>query len=185
LSSSAETDNPEEIQKNALPALGNSLEGKSNVKCVLSQVLFAMDGSLSELYQEIIIEHNRAPRNKAKLPAATRVASGYHPSCGDEIAVFVEIYGDGIKNIAFDGEGCAISQASASIMTELLSGKSIGEACKIIDEVCAALGNQLEDIPLGHYGEVAALCGVKKFPMRIKCATLAWHAAKEAILGDK
>jgi nitrogen fixation NifU-like protein len=156
----------------------------SKFKHTLSQVLFAMDEALGELYQEIIVEHKRAPRNKFKLPGATKVASGYHPSCGDDVAVFVKIEDNVIKNIAFDGEGCAISQASASLMTELLSGKSVDEARQTIDSVCAALTDLAAGGNLEKYGEVAALSGVKKFPMRIKCATLAWHAAREALEDD-
>jgi nitrogen fixation NifU-like protein len=146
-----------------------------------------MDGSLQELYQEIILEHNRSPRNKRKLPVPAKFARGNNPSCGDDVTVFAEIENDIIKDIAFYGEGCAISQASASLMTELLMGKGKREAVEIIENVCSALsepGKSREsekNPPLDSYGEVAALAGVKNFPMRIKCATLAWHAAKEAI----
>ncbi|MDR1433139.1 MAG: SUF system NifU family Fe-S cluster assembly protein [Puniceicoccales bacterium] len=144
-----------------------------------------MDATLNELYQDIILEHNRAPRNKHTLPAPAKVARGHNPSCGDSVTVFVAMEGDVVKCIAFDGEGCAISQASASLMTELLSGKTKREAGEIIDAVCRALGDAdgcvAQTNPLEQYGEVAALIGVKKFPMRIKCATLAWHAAKDAM----
>jgi nitrogen fixation NifU-like protein len=144
-----------------------------------------MDTSLNELYQEIILEHNRMPRNKLKLSNPTKVAQGYNPSCGDDITVFVEIEDGILKRVTFDGEGCAISQASASLMTELLIGKSLEDAEKIIEDVFMALNKtdteQTAANGLEMYGEVASLIGVKKFPMRIKCATLAWHAVKEAI----
>ncbi|MDR2737909.1 MAG: SUF system NifU family Fe-S cluster assembly protein [Puniceicoccales bacterium] len=140
-----------------------------------------MDNALQELYQEIILEHNRMPRNKRRLQTPTKLSHGNNPSCGDEVVVFVDIDGNVIREITFDGEGCAISQASASLMTELLVGKTRVEAAKIIGDVCSVLGNAAEESILEPYGEVSALAGVKKFPMRVKCATLAWHAANEAI----
>jgi nitrogen fixation NifU-like protein len=109
------------------------------------------------------------------------MAEGNHPSCGDEVTIFTKIRGEIIEEITFYGEGCAISQASASLMTELLTGKTKKEAKKIIGDVCFALSEAEAEVPLDAYGEVAALIGVKKFPMRIKCATLPWHAAKDAI----
>jgi nitrogen fixation NifU-like protein len=140
-----------------------------------------MDNILQELYQDVILEHNRAPRNKCKLLSSTKFAKGSNPSCGDDVTVFVEMENDTIKRITFDGEGCAISQASASLMTELLAGKPRFEAERIIGDVCSALNDTANGNALEAYGEIAALAGVKKFPMRVKCATLAWHAAKEAI----
>jgi nitrogen fixation NifU-like protein len=145
-----------------------------------------MEETLEDLYQDVILEHNRVPRNKCKLPLPSKSAQGYNPSCGDDITVFVEITDDIIHRITFDGEGCAISQASASLMTEILTGKSRQEAFKIIDDICSTLSNPTPAVdsnnPLEQYGEVMSLVGVRKFPMRIKCATLAWHAAKEALL---
>ncbi|MDR1413497.1 MAG: SUF system NifU family Fe-S cluster assembly protein [Puniceicoccales bacterium] len=144
-----------------------------------------MDPALTELYQEIILEHNRAPRNRGKLSAPAQSSRGYNASCGDDITVFVEVENNTIQKITFDGEGCAISQASASLMTELLIGKSCTEANRIIDEICSTLSEKNNALEAGNalsgYGEVASLIGVKSFPMRIKCATLAWHAAKEII----
>ena len=144
-----------------------------------------MDASLNELYQEIILEHNRTPHNKHPLANPTKIAQGYNPSCGDNITVFAAMENGIVKSITFDGEGCAISQASASLMTELLTGRSQQEAEKIIDAVCAALGDRngrsFQENSLEQYGEVASLIGVKKFPMRIKCATLAWHAARDEV----
>ncbi|MDR1595470.1 MAG: SUF system NifU family Fe-S cluster assembly protein [Puniceicoccales bacterium] len=143
-----------------------------------------MDTSLNELYQEIIMDHNRYPRNKCRLPSPAKAANGYSPSCGDDVTVFVEMKNGTIKRITFDGEGCAISQASASLMTCLLTGLDKSKAEKIIVDICSFLGDSStdeEDSVLERYGEVGALVGVKKFPMRIKCATLPWHAAHDAI----
>jgi nitrogen fixation NifU-like protein len=142
-----------------------------------------MDKTLEELYQDVIREHNRVPRNK--LSASAKSAQGYNPSCGDDITVFVEVKDDIIQRMTFDGEGWTISQASASIMTEILTGKSRQEAFKIIDDICSTLSTPttatIQNNPLEQYGEAMSLIGVKKFPMRIKCATLTWHAAKETI----
>ena len=144
-----------------------------------------MDSSLSEVYQDIILDNNRNPRNKRKMDDPSGSSQGYNPSCGDEVTVFVKLDDKIIKELTFYGEGCAISQASASLMTTLLTGKTIDDANKIIDEVYGALSNDFSDKEcfaiLEKYGEVCALFGVRKFPMRIKCATLAWHAAKDAI----
>jgi nitrogen fixation NifU-like protein len=142
-----------------------------------------MDAALSELYQDIILEHNRNPRHREVLPSPNGVARGNNPSCGDDITVFVAVCDGIVERITFAGDGCAISKASASLMTELLTGKPIDEAEKIIGEVCALLNSDAQGAnPLERYGEVAALAGVKKFPMRVKCATLAWHAAGDALV---
>jgi nitrogen fixation NifU-like protein len=144
-----------------------------------------MDEALKELYQEVILEHNRALRNKFQLPLLAKFAQGYNPSCGDDMPIFVEMKDNIIRNITFDGEGCAISQASASLMTEILVGRSKQKAIEIIDSVCSVLSDTngviQKDNPLEQYGKVVAPSGVRKFPMRIKCATLAWHATTEAI----
>jgi nitrogen fixation NifU-like protein len=148
-----------------------------------------MDSALTELYQEIILEHNRAPHNKCRLQPPAVFARGHNPSCGDDITVFVELDGGIVKRIAFDGEGCAISQASASLMTDLLIGRTKKDAAGIISAVCSLLtadnsdGVVESDNPLEIYGDVAALLGVRKFPMRLKCATLPWHAANDALSG--
>lgn len=142
-----------------------------------------MDDTLNELYQEIILEHNRHPRNKRPLEHPTCCAQGYNPSCGDNISVFISVKDDAIQDITFDGEGCAISQASASLMTEYLHGKTVEEARRIVQEICDVLSNKQPENNLDAYGEIAALTGVKQFPMRIKCATLAWHALQDALNG--
>lgn len=144
-----------------------------------------MNEDLHELYQDVILEHNRRPRNNREMTDATCSAEGYNPTCGDDVKVFVKLDGNIIIDVSFSGEGCAISQASASLMTELISGKSISEARTIVDKICRTLsGSNLGDSgvdSLQEYGEVVALCGVKNFPMRIKCATLVWHALNDAL----
>lgn len=136
---------------------------------------------LSELYQQVILDHNRRPRNRGKLPTANRVAHGDNPTCGDQCSVYIELDGDTIKGITFDGSGCAISQASASLMTTQLKGKTTAEAEKLFEDFheIVTSGKEPEEI-----SDVAAFAGVHAFPARIKCATLGWHAALNAIKGD-
>jgi nitrogen fixation NifU-like protein len=136
---------------------------------------------LSDLYQQVILDHNRRPRNRGKLPQATRVAHGDNPSCGDQCSVYLNLDGDKISDITFDGSGCAISQASASLMTTQLKGKTTEEAQKLFDEFheIVTSGKEPEEI-----SDIAAFAGVHAFPARIKCATLGWHAALNALKGD-
>ncbi|PTY06278.1 SUF system NifU family Fe-S cluster assembly protein [Opitutaceae bacterium EW11] len=133
---------------------------------------------LSDLYQSVILDHNKRPRNRGKLPTANRVASGDNPTCGDQCTVYLKMDGDRIGEIAFDGSGCAISQASASLMTTQLKGKNAVEAEAIYKEFSDIVktGNAPEE-----FNELAAFAGVHAYPARIKCATLAWHAALEAL----
>ena len=141
-----------------------------------------MNEDLHELYQDVILEHNRRPRNNREIVDATCTAEGYNPTCGDDIKIFIKLDGKVIVDVSFSGEGCAISQASASLMTELINGKTIDEARAIVDKICKYLSGEESDInALEEYGEVISLCGVKNFPMRIKCATLAWHALHDAL----
>lgn len=136
---------------------------------------------LSDLYQQVILDHNRRPRNRGKLPTANRVAHGDNPTCGDQCSVYLQLEGDRIKDISFDGSGCAISQASASLMTTQLKGKTTAEAEKLFKDFheIVTSGNPPEEI-----SDVAAFAGVHAFPARIKCATLGWHAAINALKGD-
>ena len=136
---------------------------------------------LSDLYQQVILDHNRRPRNRGKLPTATRVAHGDTSSCGDQCIVYLDLDGDRIKDLSFDGSGCAISQASASLMTTQLKGKTAAEAQKLFDEFhpIVTTGEPPEEISY-----IAAFAGVHAFPARIKCATLGWHAALNALKGD-
>jgi nitrogen fixation NifU-like protein len=140
-----------------------------------------MTSELRELYQQVILDHNRRPRNRGKLPTANRVAHGDNPSCGDQCDVFLRVEGDRIAEISFDGSGCAISQASASLMTTQLKGKTAAEAEKLFSEFrdIVTTGREPEEI-----SDLAAFAGVHAFPARIKCATLGWHAALNALKGD-
>jgi nitrogen fixation NifU-like protein len=138
-----------------------------------------MDDSLHELYQDIILEHSRSPHNKHVPVSYDAHSDGYNASCGDSVSVYASFDGDAISALAFSGEGCAISQASASLMAQLLENRTKDEALEIIGDVCGGLSGEGGD--LSKYGDVMALAGVRRFPMRIKCATLAWHAIEEAI----
>ncbi|MDR2377249.1 MAG: SUF system NifU family Fe-S cluster assembly protein [Puniceicoccales bacterium] len=140
-----------------------------------------MDSPLQELYQEIILEHNRHPRHAQAMGDATHWARGYNPNCGDEIRVFLRLQSDRIEDISFQGEGCAISRASASLMSEKLLGQTLEEAQRFSAELQAALCDRGNPEFFQNQGELLALEGVKKFPMRVKCATLAWHAFDEAV----
>jgi nitrogen fixation NifU-like protein len=133
---------------------------------------------LTDLYQQVILDHNRRPRNRGRLPVANRVAHGDNPTCGDQCSVFLRLDGDRIAEITFDGQGCAISQASASLMTTLLKGKTAPEAQQIYDQFhrIVTTGETPDEI-----SDLAAFAGVHAFPARIKCATLGWHTALEAL----
>src|ERR1044071_2944622 len=140
-----------------------------------------MSGDLSELYQQVILDHNKRPRNRGKLPTANRVAHGDNPTCGDQCSVYLRLDGGRIADISFDGSGCAISQASASLMTTQLKGKTAADAEAMFQDFhnIVTSGNAPEEI-----SDLAAFAGVHAFPARIKCATLGWHAALEALKGD-
>lgn len=137
---------------------------------------------LQDLYQQIIVEHNRAPRNFRKVAAANRRAEGDNPLCGDRITVEVELEGDVLKDVGFQGSGCAISQASASLMTSAVQGKTRAEAEALFRDVHAMLTSP-PDTPVAtdRLGKLAALAGVRQFPMRVKCASLSWHTLRAAL----
>jgi len=138
---------------------------------------------LRELYQETILEHSRKPRNYGELPSANHKAEGFNPLCGDHYTVFLNVKDGAITEITFHGAGCAISKASASMMTQSLKGKSAQEA--------EALFGQFHDLVTGNggqpekLGKLAVFAGVSEFPLRVKCATLAWHAMRAALHGDQ
>jgi nitrogen fixation NifU-like protein len=142
---------------------------------------------LRDLYQDIILDHARNPRNFRPLERPTHLARGHNPLCGDRITVFVEIAGERITEISFEGKGCAISTASASLMTEILTGKSLAQArtmfeafhAKVTTGETLAVGEALED----DNERLDPLTGVRTFPARVKCATLAWHAVDAAVKG--
>lgn len=140
-----------------------------------------MDESLNELYQAIILDHNRHPHNCRVIENCTHQAEGYNPLCGDEVKVYVLVQDGKIADIAFTGQGCAISRASASLMTERLKGKTIEGAqaeCALVQQLLTESSPVPTD--LDHLGDLAALAGVRQFPARIKCATLAWHALESS-----
>jgi nitrogen fixation NifU-like protein len=137
---------------------------------------------LSELYQELILDHNRRPRNFGALPDANRTAEGYNPLCGDRLKVYVKLDGDCIAGISFEGSGCAISKASASLMTDAVKGQTIGDAHALFDRVHTMLTLPLDrPVDDSGVGKLAVLSGVREFPLRIKCASLAWHTLKAAL----
>jgi len=145
---------------------------------------------LKQLYQDIILEHGKSPRNLGKCEGYSHEAKGYNPLCGDKVHVYLKLdSGKKVQSLTFEGEGCAISLASASIMTELVKGKSFEEAKEIMDAFINMIKNTSE-IQSNHLDEdqktkLMSLSGVKQFPMRVKCATLSWHTLNSAIKGKK
>ena len=143
-----------------------------------------MSEDLNDLYQGIILDHNKRPRHYGALANATHVAEGYNPLCGDRIEVFLQLLGDQIEAIQFECASCAICKASASIMAEALVGKSISCGESIQESVSRILKTDTETVTFDVQGEVAALSGVRNFPARIKCATLPWHTYQAALRGE-
>lgn len=135
---------------------------------------------LRELYQEIIIDHNRNPRNHHDMADATTQANGFNPLCGDKLTVYLKLEGDKIRDASFLGCGCAISQASASLMTEALCGKTIEEAHELFQRFHSMLTLD-DDSGLLSLDKLAVLAGVRAYPARVKCATLAWHTLEAAL----
>lgn len=142
-----------------------------------------MSVELRELYQEIIIDHNRNPRNHHAMDDATSQANGFNPLCGDKLTVYAKIENGLITDLSFVGCGCAISQASASLMTDSLKGKTVDEAHELFHRVHHMLTVDNE-IQLGAMDRLSVLAGVKAFPARVKCATLAWHTLEAALNKD-
>jgi nitrogen fixation NifU-like protein len=141
---------------------------------------------LSDLYQEVILDHNRRPRNFGTLPDATAVAQGYNPLCGDKLSLYLKVEGGRIAAVAFEGSGCAISKASASLMTDAVKGQPIAEVLALFDRIHEMLTAPIDQpIDESAVGKLAALAGVREFPVRVKCASLAWHTLKSALTGAK
>ena len=142
----------------------------------------SVQGDLRELYQEVIFDHNRKPRNFHALEDANHVAHGHNPLCGDELTVFLRVVDDTIADVSFEGHGCAISKASASLMTEAVKGRPIAEVEALFRDFHALL----TDVPPADrdFGKLQVLAGVRDFPARVKCATLAWHTLHNALAGD-
>jgi len=142
---------------------------------------------LRDLYQDVILDHARSPRNSRRLLAPSHLAHGHNPLCGDRITVFMLVADDRIQDISFEGRGCAISTASASLMTEILSGKTLAQARLMFDAFHARVTTG-EMVPLpadldDDQDRLEPLTGVRSFPARVKCATLAWHACDAAVTG--
>ena len=141
---------------------------------------------LMDLYQEVILDHNRSPRNFGQIEGADHSAEGYNPLCGDQLTLYLKMDGDRVEEVRFEGQGCAISTASASILTEMVQGKSVAEVETLFEafhelltgdpSVAAVVGPEL--------GKLAVFAGVREFPVRVKCATLAWHTLKAALSDD-
>ncbi len=136
---------------------------------------------LRELYQELILDHGKNPRNfRAQDDAQVRRAEGHNPVCGDRLTVFVHIDGDTVRDVSFEGAGCAISTASASMMTQALKGKPVADARRLFASFHGLVTGEL-DAPPTELGKLAVFAGVRDFPVRVKCATLAWHTMQDAL----
>jgi len=141
---------------------------------------------LRDLYQEVIVDHNRSPRNFHAMDDATDTADGYNPLCGDRLTLYLKVDGDGvIEDVSFQGEGCAISTASASLMTEHLKGMRATEAERLFEAFKRMATSDVgSDVDGAGLGKLAVLAGVREFPARVKCATLCWHTLHTALMHD-
>lgn len=135
---------------------------------------------LNELYQEVILDHNRRPRNFREIDDATAKQEGYNPLCGDRLTLYVKLEGGVIADVAFQGSGCAISKASASLMTEAVKGKTPDEARELFERFHAMVTSD-PGAPAPDLGKLSVFAGVREFPTRVKCASLAWHTMKAAV----
>ena len=144
-----------------------------------------MDDSLRELYQEVILDHSRHPRHYGPLPGATHTGEGYNPLCGDRVKIYLDVDGtQRISGIKFEGRGCAISQASASLMTEMLTGRTLAEAHDLMGGFLHLVkGEDTPELSADDRERLDVMAGVSAFPMRVKCATLAWHTMNSALEG--
>jgi nitrogen fixation NifU-like protein len=136
---------------------------------------------LKDLYRDIIVDHNRHPRNFREMADADRRADGFNPLCGDKLTVFVRLDGDRIADVSFNGSGCAISVASASLLTESIRGRTVAEAEQLFDRMHRLLTRDDADIDVESLGKLGALSGVREFPARVKCASLCWHTLDAAL----
>ena len=136
---------------------------------------------LRDLYQEVILDHNRHPHNFGELDGADRHADGYNPLCGDRLAVYVNLDGETITEVSFLGSGCAISKASASLMTDAVKGRTLGEARHLFKQFLALVTDDNAMVDNALLGKLAVLAGVRDYPTRVKCASLAWHTLRAAV----
>lgn len=145
-----------------------------------------MQNELSELYQEVILDHNKNPRNFGPIPIKTHSLKGHNPLCGDQITVNLCVEDGIVKDISFEGSGCAVSKASASIMTTLIKGQTIEKANEIFEQFHSLITSDMnEEVDLDSLGKIAVFAGVREYPSRIKCANLAWHTMKNALEDKK
>jgi nitrogen fixation protein NifU and related proteins len=140
---------------------------------------------LRELYQQVILDHNKNPRNFHEMPDASQRVDGYNPLCGDHYTIFLRLDGDTIREVSFTGSGCAISKASASVMSSTMKGKSKEEAGQLFDTFHRLVTGDASSLSAAELGRLAAFSGVSEFPARVKCATLAWHTLKSALDGSE
>ena len=136
---------------------------------------------LRDLYQEVILDHNRHPHNFRELDGADRHADGHNPLCGDRLAVYVNLDGETISDVSFLGSGCAISKASASLMTDAVKGRTLPEARRLFDEFLALVTDEGAVLDAARLGKLAVFAGVRDYPTRVKCASLAWHTLRAAV----
>ncbi|HEU5133484.1 MAG TPA: SUF system NifU family Fe-S cluster assembly protein [Pyrinomonadaceae bacterium] len=137
---------------------------------------------LSELYQQVILDHNKKPRNFRKLETANHSADGYNPLCGDQLTVYLDLEGDHVKDVGFEGSGCAISKAAASMMTQAVKGKRKEQVENLFQEFHSMVTGELnEETDENNLGNLKIFAGVREFPVRVKCATLPWHTLHAAL----
>ena len=139
--------------------------------------------NLDALYQEVILDHNRKPKNFREMADADRHVEGRNPLCGDQVTVWLKLDGERVADVSFKGTGCAVSKSSASLMTASVKGKTVAETRQLFDRFHNMITGKMTDAEREQMGSLAALGGVSKFPLRVKCASLAWHALKSAIDG--
>ncbi|HMF56582.1 MAG TPA: SUF system NifU family Fe-S cluster assembly protein [Pyrinomonadaceae bacterium] len=140
---------------------------------------------LSELYQQVILDHNKKPRNFRKIESADRTSEGFNPLCGDQLTVYMQLEDGVVKDISFEGSGCAISKAAASMMTQSIKGKSREEAETLFDEFHRMVTGELdEQSEPNHLGRLTIFAGVRDYPARVKCASLSWHTMHAALRGE-
>ncbi len=136
---------------------------------------------LRDLYQEVILDHHKRPRNFGALPGANHHADGLNPLCGDHLSVHVDVEDGVIRGVSFEGAGCAISRASASLMTDAVKGRPVAEAERLFEEFRRMVTSDVDEEVEASLGKLAVLCGVREFPSRVKCASLAWHTLHAAL----
>jgi nitrogen fixation NifU-like protein len=139
---------------------------------------------LNDLYQEVILDHNRRPRNFRVLADASHSAEGYNPLCGDRLTLYLKVAEGVVQDVSFEGAGCAISKASASLMTDAVKGRTIAEAQALFERFHRMVTTPPEQ-PVEDLGKLSALAGVREFPVRVKCASLAWHTLKAAMANER